>query len=84
MGDVIVGMPPTILGTKLAGSPATALMGVVHDEHAGAVGVPQLVLQCAQFAPAQCELGSVAFAWGVDAADISGWDMCAAVVPKGS
>ena len=64
MGDVIVGMPPTILGTKLAGSPptGTAPAGAVHEEHACAFGVPQLVLQCAQFAPAQCELGNAAFA----------------------
>ena len=44
----------------------------------------QLVLQCAQFAPAQCELGNAPFAGGVDAANKSGWDMCAAAVPKGS
>ena len=83
MGGVIA-TPPTILGGRVAPPCGMAPMGVVHEEHACVAGVPQLVLQCAQFAPAQCELGNAPFAGGVDAADKSGWDMCAAAVPKGS
>ena len=83
MGGVIA-TPPTILGGRVAPPCGMAPVGVVHEEHACVVGVPQLVLQCAQFAPAQCELGNAPFAGGVDAADKSGWDMCAAAVPKGS
>ena len=60
MGGVIA-TPPTILGGRVVPC-GMAPMGVVHEEHACVAGVPQLVLQCAQFAPAQCELGNAPFA----------------------
>ena len=61
MGGVIA-TPPTILGGRVAPPYGMAPVGITYEECACAIGVPQLGLQCAQFVPAQCELGNAAFA----------------------